>query len=84
MIQQTSVEAYESIQPDLGERQQLILDTIIDNPNVSNHDIAHLLGLEINQVTPRVFELRTMNLVKSHGTKIDEDTGRKVICWEEA
>ena len=83
MIQQTSVEAYKSIKPELGERQQIILDTIIDNPNVSNHDIAHLLGLEISQVTGRVFELRTMNLVKSCGSKIDEDTGRRVICWEE-
>lgn len=84
MIQQTSMEAYESIQRDLGERQQLILDTIVDNPGMSNHDIAHILGLEINQITGRVFELRTMGLVKSSGWKIDEDSGCRVNTWEEA
>ena len=84
MIQQTSMEAYESIKHELGERQQLVLDTIVDNPGMSNHDIAHILGLEINQVTGRVFELRTMGLVKSCGLKLDEDSGRNVIIWKEA
>jgi len=84
LIQQTSIEAYKSIQHSLGERQQLILDTIIETPGVSNHDLTLILGLEINQITGRVFELRTMGLVKSSGWKIDEDSGCRVNTWEEA
>ena len=83
MIQQTSVEAYESIQHDLGERQQLILDVIVDSPGLSNREIGLVVGLEINKVTGRVFELRAMGLVRSAGWKIDEDSGCRVNTWEE-
>ena len=84
MIEQMSVEAFKSIIPTLGERQQLVLDVIIDNPGCCNREIAFLVGLEINKVTPRVFELRSMNLVKSSGWKVDDVSGCRVNTWEEA
>lgn len=57
MVQSTSLEAYGIIIPELGERQQVVLDAIRDYPNVSNHDLSRILHLEINCVTPRVKEL---------------------------
>ena len=81
MIQETSLEAYESIQPQLGFMQELVLTTINSNPGMSNHDISRFLGIEINKVTPRVKELRDMDLVDFSHYKMDRITHRRVMCW---
>ena len=81
MIQQTSIEAYKSIQPHLGQRQEIIYDTIQQHPNVSNHDLSRILGLEINTITPRVKELRDFGLIRYSMIKEDRITGKAVMCW---
>ena len=81
MIQETSLEAYEILQPDLGELQEEVYNAIIDNPGVSNHELAQHLGWEINRVTPRVKELRDKGIVIYSHNKQDEETNRKVMCW---
>jgi len=81
MIQQTSMEAYQSIQPDLGAMQQTVYDTIIEHPGMSNHDISRYLHIEINKVTPRVKELRDYSLVSFSHYKKDPLTNKKVMCW---
>jgi len=80
-VQNTSLEAYTDLLYILGEKQETILNTIREHPNVSNHDIARILHWEINTVTPRVYELRNMDLVLDNGLKIDRLTGRKVMTW---
>ena len=82
MIQQTSMEAYDSIKTELGERQQQVYDTIEQHEGVSNLDISQILSLPINSVTPRVKELRNINLVKFHNYKQDPITKRRVMTWE--
>lgn len=81
MIQQTSIDAYKSILFDLGDRQKLIYDTIEKHPYSSNQDIADIVGLQINQVTPRVKELRNYGLVIQIGVKVDKVTNREVMTW---
>ena len=80
-VQQTSMEAFESMIPLLNERQSVVYDVIRDHPGMSNHDIARFLHWEINCVTPRVNELRELGVVVFHGTKVDRVTGRNVMCW---
>lgn len=82
MIQQTSMEAYNSIIVELGDRQQVVYDTIVEGSGLCNHDIAWILGLEINQITPRVKELCDMGLVCQCGSKYDDNTGRHVMTWK--
>lgn len=82
MIQQTSLEAYECIMENIGYCQKLIYDTITHNSGCSNHDIAFILGWEINRVTPRVKELRDKGYVSIKGDKIDPDTGMRVMTYE--
>jgi len=82
MIQPTSLDAYESIKPDLGDMQQQVYMVIKHHPNCSNHDISRILGWEINRVTPRVKELRDKNIVISWSMKIDRLTKRKVMTWK--
>ena len=81
MIQETSLEAYEILQPELGELQEAIYNTITDHPGMSNHDLAQHLDWEINRVTPRVKELRDKGIVIYSHTKTDKGTKRKVMCW---
>jgi len=82
MIQDTSLEAYKVLEPELGERQQQIYNVLKKFPDGrSNLSISRILGLPINCVTPRVKELRDMGLVVfSHYNK-DRVTGRRCMCW---
>jgi len=82
VIQQTSIEAYETIKKDLGKCQKLVCEVIRDNPSCSNRDIKNILGWEINRVTGRVKELRDYGYVSIKGTKIDKDTNMKVMIYE--
>ena len=82
MIQQTSVEAYKSILPELGLMQQTVYDAIIEHPGMSNHDISRYLHIEINKITPRVKELRDYGLVSFSHYKKDAITNRRVMCWK--
>ena len=82
MIQQTSLEAYESIKLDLNYKQQVVFDVIFSHQGMSNHDIARFLGWEINCVTPRVLELREMNCIEQEDIKIDRITKRRCMTWK--
>ena len=66
MIQETSIEAYYSMQHKLGDRQRFILNIIKVYPGVSNKDISNITKLPINTVTPRVKELRALGMVDFH------------------
>ena len=81
MLQDTSLEAYKSIMPELGDMQQDVYYAIAKNPGMSNHDIARYLHIEINRVTPRVKELRDLNLIVFSHYKQDRITQRTVMCW---
>lgn len=82
MIQETSLEAYKVLIPELGNLQEIVYDTITSHPGMSNHDIARYLSWEINRVTPRVKELRDKGLVIVSHHKEDGITGRRVLCWK--
>lgn len=80
-MQQTSMDAYHTIKPELGNRQKVILDAIRHKVNPTNTELSHYLGLPINQVTPRVKELREFGMVKEGGLKKCSITGRTVNSW---
>lgn len=81
MIQDTSLEAYNTIKIKLGERQQQIYDAIWKYESVSNLDLSRFLKIPINSVTPRVKELREKGLVIEDGHKIDRITNRRMKKW---
>ena len=80
MIQQTSRQAYYSLK-DLGARQYIVLKTIQLSNSICNLDIAKLLVIPINQVTPRTNELVKEGLVEESHKDIGP-TGRRVIFWK--
>jgi len=81
MIQDTSLEAYNVLLPELGKMQTMIYNVLKVYPNSSNHDLSEILEKPINSVTPRVKELRDKGLVICTSHKIDTITKRRVMCW---
>ena len=83
-VQKTSIEAYYSIQEDIGEMQRIVLVTIEMYGPISNSRIADKLRRKINTITGRVWELRNMGLVEQAGETLDEITQRMVLTWKVA
>lgn len=82
MIQQTSLQAYREIQPELSKRQEQVYKTIMNNPGLNNTEIARKLGKPINTITPRVNELRKKELVKLKEKKQCPITKKTTMAWE--
>ena len=64
MMQQTSMDAYQSIKWQLNPRQRQILHQLSISGCCTNEKLSDLLGLPINRITPRILELRRKGLVK--------------------
>lgn len=79
MIQSTSQEAYDKIVNDLGNRQYQVFNTLRKIEPACNKSIASELSMPINEITPRINELRYKGVVEQ-AYKADYD-GRKVIFW---
>ena len=82
MIQETSKIAYESVENELGERQRKVYVFLKGVIKASNMQISKCLNLPINQITPRVLELRQKGLVKMDKIDLCPQTGRRVIYWK--
>ena len=83
MIQQTSQLAFSLIQDQLPARQQQVFDCISTYGPMNNKQIARQLLLGINQITPRVLELRQKGRVELDRTDVDAQ-GRRCRFWRAA
>ena len=79
--QQTSIWALQALR-DLTGRQAAVYNFIRHHGPISNLEIAERIGLPINSITPRVFELRAKGLVREAERGVSPITGRTVIMWE--
>jgi DNA-binding MarR family transcriptional regulator len=79
-MRDTSLLAYQQIQPKLGSRQQTVLIWIHGHPDCTDKDIATGLSWTINCVVPRRNELEKKGWVRSSGYTVQD--GRRVHVWE--
>jgi DNA-binding MarR family transcriptional regulator len=79
-VQQTSIDAYRELY-DLGQKQADVLWALERLVTACNMDISYYLGIPINTVTPRVKELRDMELVEEDHRAPNPITGKVVIYW---
>jgi transcription initiation factor IIE alpha subunit len=63
MINQLSLDAYESIQPVLGLQQKIVYDCVLVFQPVTDEEICFRTGLSGNTVRPRRGELARMGLI---------------------
>lgn len=80
-LQQTSLSAYESVKPELGQRQYEVLHAIKQAKEATNAMLAQKLNLPINCITPRTLELRHKGLVEESYKDKCPITGRTAIFW---
>ena len=85
MISQQSLQAFELIHRELGKRQALVLHSIfeLNKQGIPSSDkqIAKHLGLPINCVVPRRFELQHKNRIYCKEINFDELGNIKVALW---
>lgn len=81
-VQETSREAYSTLQPGLGEAQARVLDAFRVLGPSCNQEVANYLGWSINRVTGRVRELVEGHFVREAFRDVFAPTGRKVIYWK--
>jgi len=83
-MQQTSLEAYDSIKHSLGAAQLRVRDTFYESPGVAdwtNLELARSLGWDINRVTGRVYELRRLGVLEESRKRTCLIGGRNCIAW---
>ena len=74
-------EAFESILDSLNERQRDVLNVIRKWQPISSERIAEHLNIYPHQVTPRVLELREMELIEFAGKSTSDKSKRPVSLW---
>jgi predicted transcriptional regulator len=82
-VQQTSILAFFAIN-NLGERQRQVYQVLSDQGAACNAELSMTMGLPINQITPRVKELRDKGLVEEAYRGVWEPTNKTVIYWRVA
>lgn len=82
-IQDTSRLAFSDIKPELGERQQKVLEVVHLHGPMTNSEIAEKLDWSINTVTPRTNELVKRRKLVQFEKRYCSITGRLAIVWGE-
>ena len=80
-VQSTSLLAFQSVQRGLSSRQEAVYKAFERYGNMTNKQVAHELGWEINSITPRVKELREQGLLWETGIRRDPVNGRPAKVW---
>lgn len=82
-VQSTSHNAYHGdVLPTLGERQQKVYEAFVkEEAGMTNTELSRRLGWPINTVTPRVYELRKLGVLRESTKRNCAITGRKAIEW---
>jgi len=83
-MKQTSLEAYEQIQPELSERQNQILEALTELEEATDYEIADHLGkTDPNYVRPRRHELvNDFKYVGFSQKRKCKMTGKTCLAWK--
>ena len=82
LSQQTSIEAYNAIKKELGQRQQEVYDGFLGNGSCTNLEISKAMGIPINSVTPRTNELVKLGRIVKDCKRNCSISGRLSISWK--
>lgn len=81
MIQDTSLFAYKLATKNLGAKQKDVLDALRFFADATNAELGERLGWPVNRITPRILELRRMDLVLDAGRRKCKVTGSCAHAW---
>lgn len=78
----TAVQSYHDIIDSLPERRKKVYQALLKIQPACNLDVSEHLGIPINQVTPRMNELVTLDVVTEDHRGMCKQTNRRVIFWK--
>jgi hypothetical protein len=81
IMQQTSLDSYRRIIPQLGERQRSVFKAFAFYGRKTDLEIANLLGKDANFVRPRRNELVRVGLMERCPARKCSVSGRMAITW---
>lgn len=79
-VVQTSLDSFFTLKG-LGAKQRRIYNLLQDRGPMSNGDISQALSIPVNEVCPRVYELRSLGKVKEAFKAPSKITGKRVLYW---
>lgn len=79
--EQVRNEVFKEVSKQLGTLQYDVYAVIKEHQPITNEEIANKLGKFPHEVTPRVLELRQLDLVEFAGKKTGK-SGRKASLWQ--
>ena len=82
-VKDTSLQAYAEVLENLGERQLEVYKALHELKEANNTMLSNHLNLSINNITPRINELRKLGLVKQSKKDICPYTKKLTIFWKE-
>jgi DNA-binding CsgD family transcriptional regulator len=82
-MQPTSLGAYEDLKPKLQNRERDVLQVFLQDPerDLTNMEVAEILGWSINRVTGRVKNLRERLILIEGPHRKCTVTGNTAIAW---
>ena len=80
-IKITSLLAYVDVLANLGERQTQVYRKLLELKVANNRMISEALDLPINEVTPRINELRKLQVVLQAKKDLCDFTGKMTLFW---
>ena len=81
-MRDTSLSAYADVLMNLGERQSLVFAQLRTLKFASNYQLSKELNLPVNQIVPRIYEMRKMGVVMFYKKDICPETKKKVVYWK--
>jgi len=82
VVQDTSLLTWIELQPELGERQQMVLKAIEQRGPATDVELSHYLGRrDPNFVRPRRKELYDKGMIRAVGKRECLITGRTAHVW---
>ena len=82
MVTKNSLLAYAEALENINHKQLIVYKALRKLGEANNQMLSRSLNWQINSITPRVYELRKMNLIKKSKDAPDQQTGRKTTYWK--
>ena len=81
-VKDTSLLAYSEVLETLGERQLEVYKALYELKEANNTMISEKLNLSINNVTPRINEMRSYGIIRQSKKDICPFTKKMTIFWK--
>ncbi len=83
-MQETSLDAFESIKPELKLKRKKVYEAIKlqGSQGATLFELVKMIGRPVNEISGRVTELRKAFMIEEFGKRTNPDTLKNAIVWK--